>query len=52
LFGLRHRTTSGTKQRQSYSKTGDWKEQETQTKAKRKKRIKKDEGEYVDYEEI
>jgi Sec-independent protein translocase protein TatA len=56
LFGLRRRTASGTKQGgQSYRKTENYenrKGQETQTNAKRKKRIQKDEGEYVDYEEV
>jgi Sec-independent protein translocase protein TatA len=55
LLGLGRRTTSGTKQGQSYRKTENYenrKDQETQTKAKRKKRIEKDEGEYVDYEEV
>jgi Sec-independent protein translocase protein TatA len=55
LFGLGRRTASGTKQGQAYRKTENYenrKGQETQTKAKHKKRIGKDEGEYVDYEEV
>jgi Sec-independent protein translocase protein TatA len=55
LFGLGRRTASGTNQKQSYRKTNNYdnrNKQETQTKNKHKKRIQKDEGEYVDYEEI
>ncbi|KAA6347078.1 hypothetical protein EZS27_005430 [termite gut metagenome] len=55
LFGLGRRTASKTKQGQSYGKTENYenrKEQETQAKTEHKKRIQKDEGEYVDYEEV
>ncbi|KAA6334956.1 hypothetical protein EZS27_016764 [termite gut metagenome] len=55
LFGLKRRAASRTKQGQSYGKTENYENrnsQETRTKTKHKKRIQKDEGEYVDYEEI
>jgi hypothetical protein len=55
IFGLRRHATSRTKQGQSNRKTKNYenrKEQEAQTNTKHKKRIQKDEGEYVDYEEV
>jgi Sec-independent protein translocase protein TatA len=55
LFGLGRHTTSRTNQGQSYGKTENYenrKGKETQTNTKHKKRIQKDEGEYVDYEEV
>ncbi|KAA6307976.1 hypothetical protein EZS27_040349 [termite gut metagenome] len=54
IFGIRHRTASATgKQEQSHTQTTkDNRTTRKEGRYKKKKLIQKDEGEYVDFEEI
>ncbi|KAA6339421.1 hypothetical protein EZS27_012645 [termite gut metagenome] len=52
IFGIGSRTHSGTERKQSRTKSNKKYVKKQETDSKRKKIIPKDEGEYVDFEEM
>ncbi|KAA6332280.1 hypothetical protein EZS27_019195 [termite gut metagenome] len=52
VFGFDRRTNSGTEQKQTHKENNKKYAKKQETTSKRKKIIPKDEGEYVDFEEM